>query len=48
MAIRHHGVPKRIPIDRSTDNEGAIKSSNAEHGPAIEICKIKALGKSAE
>src|SRR5437762_4569906 len=42
-AIRRHGVPEKITIDGSAANEAAIKSSNAEHGTAIAIRKVKYL-----
>src|SRR5467141_2105867 len=47
-AIRRHGVPEKITIDGSTANEAAIKRSNAEHGTAIAIRKIKYLNNIVE
>jgi len=34
---RHHGVPKKITIDKSGANTAAIESYNAEHEADIEI-----------
>ncbi len=36
-AIGHHGVPKKITIDKSGANTAAIESYNAEHEADIEI-----------
>lgn len=47
-AIRRHGVPEKITIDGSAANDAAIKSSNAEHGTAIAIRKIKYLNNIVE
>src|SRR6185369_3677799 len=47
-AIRRHGVPEKSTIDGSAANEAAIKSSNAEHGTAIEIRQIKYLNNIVE
>src|SRR5262250_3010642 len=47
-AIRRHGVPKKITIDRSTANEATIKSYNAEHGTAIIIRQVKYLNNIVE
>lgn len=47
-AIRRHGVPENITIDGSTANEAALTSDNAEHGTAIEICKITYLNNIVE
>src|SRR5467141_1933252 len=47
-AIRRHGVPEKITIDGSAANEAAIKSSNAEHGTAIVIRKVKYLNNIVE
>ena len=47
-AIRRHGVPEKITIDGSAANEAAIKSYNAEHGPAIAIRKVKYLNNIVE
>jgi putative transposase len=47
-ALRRHGVPEKITIDGSAANEAAIKSSNAEHGTAITIRKIKYLNNIVE
>ena len=42
-AIGHHGVPKKITIDKSGANTAAIESYNAEHEADIEIRRIKYL-----
>jgi putative transposase len=42
-ALRRHGVPETITIDGSAANEAAIKSYQAEHGPAIAIRQSKSL-----
>jgi len=47
-AIRRHGVPEKITIDRSAANEAAIKSYNEEHGTAIAIRKRKYLNNVVE
>jgi len=47
-AIRRHGVPEKIAIDRSAANEAAIKSYNEEHGTAIAIRKRKYLNNVVE
>jgi len=44
-AIGHHGVPKKITIDKSGANTAAIESYNAEHEADIEIPSIKYLNK---
>ncbi len=41
-------MPEKITIDGSAANEAAIKSSNAEHGTAIAIRKIKYLNNIVE
>ena len=40
-AIRRHGIPEKITIDRSAANEAAIKNYNEEHGTAIVIRQVK-------
>jgi putative transposase len=47
-AIRRHGVPEKSTIDGSAAHAAAIKSYKAEHGPAIEIRKMKYLHNSVE
>ncbi|VFU16647.1 IS6 family transposase [Methylocella tundrae] len=47
-AIGHHGVPKKITIDKSGANTAAIESSNAEHEADIEIRRIKYLNNIVE
>jgi putative transposase len=42
-AIGQHGVPKKIPIDKSGANTAAIESYNAEHEAEIEIRQNKFL-----
>jgi transposase-like protein len=47
-AIGHHGVPKKITIDKSGANTAAIESYNAEHEADIEIRRIKYLNNIVE
>ena len=47
-AIGHHGVPKKITIDKSGANTAAIESYNAEHGADIQIRRIKYLSNIVE
>jgi putative transposase len=47
-AIRRHGVPETITIDRSAANEAAIKRYNEEYGTAIDIRQIKYLNNMVE
>ena len=47
-AIGHHGVPKKITIDKSDANTAAIESYNAEHEADIEIRRIKYLNNIVE
>jgi transposase-like protein len=42
-AIRRHGVPETITIDRSEANAAAIRRYNAEYGTAIIIRQVKYL-----
>jgi transposase-like protein len=47
-AIRSHGVPEKITIDRSGANKAAIKSYNAEQEKGIELCQAKYLNNMVE
>src|ERR1035441_8285659 len=47
-AIGHHGVPKKITIDKCCSRPAAIESSNAEHQADIEIRRIKYLNNIVE
>jgi putative transposase len=47
-AIRRHGVPEKITIDRSAANEAAIKRYNEGYGITIEIRQIKYLNNIVE
>jgi len=47
-AIRRHGVPEKITIDRSAANEAAIKSYNKDHDTSIAIRQIKYLNNIVE
>src|SRR6202171_3105022 len=42
-ATGHHGMPEKIPIDKSGSNTAAIESYNAEHEASIELRQIKYL-----
>jgi putative transposase len=47
-AIGRHGVPEKIPIDKSGANTAAIVSYNADHGTAVEIRQVKYLNNIVE
>jgi transposase-like protein len=47
-AIRRHGVPEKITIDRSEANAAAIRSYNEAHGTAIIIRQVKYLNNRVE
>ncbi len=47
-AIRRHGIPEKITIDRSAANEAAIKNYNEEHGTTIVIRQVKYLNNIVE
>jgi transposase-like protein len=47
-AIRHHGLPDKIILDKSGVNRVAIDSYNAEHEASIEIRQIKYLNNLVE
>ena len=40
QAIRHHGIPEKITIDKSGTNTAAIEHYNAEHEGAVAFCVI--------
>lgn len=42
-AIRHHGVPEKITIDKSGANTARIESYNIEHDAEIETRQVKYL-----
>jgi putative transposase len=48
QAIRRHGVPETITIDRSEANEAAIKRDNEEQGTTIHIRQVKYLNNIVE
>jgi putative transposase len=47
-AIRRHGVPEIITIDRSEANAAAIRSYNQEHGTTLTIRQVKYLNNLVE
>ena len=47
-AIRHHGLPEKITIDKTGANTAAIESYNREHSAAIEIRQVKYLNNIVE
>ena len=47
-AIGHHGVPKKITIDKSGANTAAIEKYNAEHDAGMEIHQVKHLNNIVE
>jgi transposase-like protein len=47
-AIRRHGVPEKITIDKSGANTAAIVSYNANHDAAVEIRQVKYLNNIVE
>ena len=47
-AIRHHGMPVKITIDRSGAHTAAIESDNAEHDAEMEIRQVKYLNNIVE
>jgi transposase-like protein len=47
-AIRSHGVPEKIAIDKSGANTAAIESYNAEQAKAIERRQVKYLNNIVE
>jgi transposase-like protein len=47
-AIRHHGVPEKITLDKSGTNAAALDSYNEAHESAIEIRQVKYLNNLVE
>ena len=47
-AVRPHGLPEKITIDKSAANTAAIESYNSEHGAPIEIRPVKYLNNGVE